>query len=692
MKKKQIEKNFSNGVLQLNNRLYKEAIASFSQCIFLGQKVPEVYSNRGIAYYEAGLYSESIEDYRQAIQLNSNYVEAYCNLGVTLNHLKRYKEASIELKRAISLRPSFPTAYINLGISFQNLSLFDEALRQYDFALQLNPNNEIAHMQRGITLLSLKKYIEAFDSYDKAISLNPDYVEAYLNAGLAFMIVNNPKEALAVYNQAILVDPNIARTYGLKADALNELNNIEESVECLYKALKIDSDLNGALGFLLLRKSTLYDWHDYENLINHLKDKIKRNLFVAMPFACFSLLDSPDLLKKLAVLDSSKRSQIAPLKKNTHHKKIRLGFYSSDFHNHPIAHLATEFFERIDRSKFEVIAFYFGRANNQDPYKARLTKAFDKFIDAKELNDIGVVRSSREHEIDIAIDLNGLTSDCRTEIFALRAAPIQLQWLGFLGTMGAEFIDYIFADKILIPEEERAHYSEKIVYLPHYQPNNNNREISTREFIRSDFGLSDDQFVFCCFNGAYKISPHIFNIWMNILKGSPKSVLWIAEENETAKLNIKNEALARGVEPSRIVFANKIPLPEYMARFRLADIFLDTYPYSAGTVASDALRMGLPLIALQGRTFSSRMSSSLLHSVNMPELVTKSSAQYEALAIDLYNDHGKYDMVKRKMQSELLKSPLFDIESTTKSIEMAFEIIYERSQSNKPIEHIFLDG
>jgi predicted O-linked N-acetylglucosamine transferase (SPINDLY family) len=692
MKKNQIEKNFNNGVLQLSNRLYKKAIASFSECISLGQKVPEVYSNRGIAYYEAGLYVESIEDYRKAIQLNSNYVEAYCNLGVTLNQLKRFKDASIELKKAISLRPTFPTAYINLGISFQNLSLFDEALRQYDFALQLNPNNEIAHMQRGITFLSLKKYIEAFDSFDKAISLKPDYIEAYLNAGVTFMVVRNPKEALAIFNQAIQIDPKIARLHKLKSNVLNELQQYEASMESLSEALKIDVNIDWGLGDLLHRKNMRCNWQDYDESLSQLEDKIKKNLLVTSSFIGLSVFDKPDLLKKIATLDTSVYPQIDPLQKNAHHKKIRLGFYSSDFHNHPITHLTTEFFETINRSRFEVTAFYFGPAKNQDPYKARLIKVFDRFIDAIELNSLDVLRRSRELEIDIAIDLSGLTNEARTEIFALRVAPIQLQWLGFLGTMGAEFIDYIFADKILIPEEERAHYSEKIVYLPHYQPNNNNREISTREFIRSDFGLSDDQFVFCCFNGAYKISPHIFNIWMNILKGSPKSVLWIAEENETAKLNIKNEALARGVEPSRIVFANKIPLPGYMARFRFADIFLDTYPYSAGTVASDALRMGLPLIALQGRTFSSRMSSSLLHSINMPELVTKSSAQYEALAIDLYNDHGKYDMVKRKMQSELLKSPLFDIESTTKSIEMAFEIIYERSQSNKPIEHIFLDG
>jgi predicted O-linked N-acetylglucosamine transferase (SPINDLY family) len=692
MKKNQIEKNFNNGVLQLSNRLYKKAIASFSECISLGQKVPEVYSNRGIAYYEAGLYVESIEDYRKAIQLNSNYVEAYCNLGVTLNQLKRFKDASIELKKAISLRPTFPTAYINLGISFQNLSLFDEALRQYDFALQLNPNNEIAHMQRGITFLSLKKYIEAFDSFDKAISLKPDYIEAYLNAGIAFMVVKNLKEALAIFNQAIQIDPKIARLHKLKSNMLYELQEYEASMESLTEALKIDVNIDWGLGDLLLRKNMRCNRQDYDESLNQLEDKIKKNLLVTEGFVGLSLFDKPDLLKKIATLGSSLQPQRGPLQKNAYHKKIRLGFYSSDFHNHPIAQLTSEFFETINRSRFEVTGFYFGSANDQDPYKARLIKAFDRFIDAREVNNQDVVGISRELEIDIAIDLNGLTSELRTEIFALRAAPIQVQWLGFLGTMGAEFIDYIFADKILIPEEERAHYSEKIVYLPHYQPNDSNREISTKEFIRSDFGLSDDQFVFCCFNSAYKITPHIFNSWMNILKGSPKSVLWIAEEDEIAKLNIKNEALARGVEPSRIVFANKIPLPEYLARFRIADIFLDTYPYSAGTVASDALRMGLPLIVLQGRTFASRMSSSLLHSINMPELVTKSSAQYEALAIDLYNDHGKYNRVKRKMQSELLKSPLFDIERTTKSIEMTFEIIYDRSQSNKPIEHIFLDG
>jgi predicted O-linked N-acetylglucosamine transferase (SPINDLY family) len=692
MKKNKIEKNFNNGVFQLNHCLYKEAVASFSECISLGQKTPEVYSNRGMAYHEIGLYAEAIKNYEKAIQMNPDYVEALSNLGVTYNRLKRFKDASIKFKRVIVLRPSFTTAYINLGISFHNLSAFNEAIKQYDSALQINPNNEIAYMQRGITFVALKKYAEAFESYDKAIALRPEYIEAYLNAGIAFTEISIPKEALALYNQATLIDSSIARTYILKSNVLIRLNHYEESIECLHKALKIDPNNMSVLSNLLFRKKYIYDWQDYDALFDKIQDKVKKNIHAEEAFPGLSLFNDTSLLKKTAALESSAHSQKSPLKKYARHEKIRLGFFSSDFQDHPIAHLTTEFFEKIDRSRFEVTAFSFGSAKEQDPYRARLIKAFDRFVDAKNINDIDVVRTSRELEIDIAVDLNGLTAGCRTEIFALRAAPVQMQWLGFLGTMGAEFIDYIFADGVLIPKEERENYSEKIVYLPSYQPNATEREVSKKKFHRPDFGLSDNQFVYCCFNAGYKVLPYIFDCWMHILKETPGSVLWLAEENETAQQNIKKETLARGVDPTRIVFTKKIPNAEYLARFRLADLFLDTFPYSAGTIASDALRMGLPLIALQGKTFASRMSSSCLHAVNVPELVTNSASEYERLAIELCNDKIKYDEIKGKLKSGLVASRLFDIERTTKHIERAFDLIYNRSQKEMPVEHIILDG
>lgn len=692
MKKKEIEKNFDNGVSQIKNRLFKEAVTSFSQCIYLGQKTPEVYSNRGVAFNDLGLYADAIKDYSKAIQLDPNYAEAYCNLGVTFNHLGRYEDASLALRRAIAIRPSFATAYINLGISLYNLSMLHEALEQYDIALELNPNIESAYIQRGITFWALKKYDEAFDSYDKAISLNPDYVDAYLNAGITFMAVNNPTEALATYNQAILINPNMARLYSLKSNALEALRRHEESIKCLGEALKLDKHIPGVMGHLLFRKNALMDWGNYNKLIEEIKGEAEKNISLSEAFECLSLFNDPALLKKIAALEASRHHQIGVLKKYSTHKKIRLGFYSSDFQNHPIAQLTSEFFERIDRSRFEITAFSFGVASEQDLYRKRLTKAFDRFIDVINMNDLDLVRMSRELEIDIAVDLNGKTADCRTNIFALRVAPIQIQWLGFLGTMGVEFIDYIFADHVLIPPEERVHYTEKIVYLPHYQPNDSKREVSTKQFTRSEFGLPNDKFVFCCFNNAYKISPYIFDSWMNILKESPGSVLWIAEKNEMAKRNIKKESLARGVDPSRIIFANILPLPEYLARFKLADLFLDTFPYSAGTVASDSLRMEVPLIALQGRTFASRMSASLLHAINMPELITNSNKEYESLAIYLYKDRIKYDSIKRKIQRELARSALFDIERTTRSIERAFSLIYDRSQEDKPIEHIFPDA
>lgn len=693
--KKKIEKNFNTGLHQLANKQYKEAIISFSQCISLGQKVPEVYSNRGIAYNDLGLFADAIRDYSKAIQLNPDYVEARCNLGVTLNSLERYKDASIEFKRVIRLRPSFATAYLNLGISLHNLSMYDEALQQYDLALKINSNNELIHHQKGITFVALKKFEEAFTCYDKAISLNQNYIDAYIDAGMAFVLVKNFSEALAIYDQGITINDRVARLYILRAVVLKELKMFDEALSSIYRGLEVDADYNNGLEHLITLKREICNWDNHDSIVNSIKNKIRRDLSTINSFVSFNLYDDPLLLKKSALLESSKISKTflnnGYIKKFTIHQKIRLGFFSSDFQEHPIAHLMSELIEIIDRTHFEVIAFSFGIAANEEKYKARLIKGFDKFIDAKDLTNLEIVSLSRAHQIDIAIDLNGHTLGSRTKIFADRVAPIQVNFLGFLGSMGANFIDYIIADSTLIPTHSQDNFTEKIIYLPSYQPNDSKRIISDKLLTRKMFGLNEDTFVYCCFNNSYKISPMLFSSWMRILQEAPKSALWLAEHSETAKSNLKKEAELRNIDPDRLVFSKNIPLPEYLSRFRLANIFLDTYPYNAGTVGSDALRMGLPVLTMAGNTFSSRMCSSLLLAVNMPELITHSLHDYESLAIELYKDKKKYSDLRDKLKQELPQSKLFDIKRYTLNFERALKIAYERLELNQALQHIIIN-
>ena len=695
MKQKKIEKNFNTGVLQLNNRLYKEAIASFSECIFLGQNVPEVYSNRGMAYYEIGLSAEAIKDYHKAIQINPNYAEAYCNLGVTFNRLKQFDKAIFNLKKALYLSPMLTSAVINLGISYRNLLQLEDAHQQFEVALILEPNNELIYFQQGLTFFSQKQYEKAFECYDQAIFLKPNFVDALFNAAIAFLAIKNPNEAIKILDQVILVNPKFVAAYTSKYEAFLALKKYKEASEVISQGLEVEPELNEGLGKLLNSMLMLCNWSDFDNLKAKILSSITHNKYVTQPFYAINLVDDPGVLKKCATnfsrLACESISQKNPLKKYVRHPRIRLGFFSSDFQEHPIAHLTSELFEKIDRSQFEIFAFSFGDAPHHDLYRARLMNAFDKFIDIKELSDINAVNLSRQHEIDIAIDLNGHTGNARTNLFALRVAPVQIHHLGFVGTMGADFMDYIVADKTVIPFDQQEYYSEKIIYLPCYQPNDSKRDISSKEMRRADFGLKEDGFVFCCFNNNYKITPDIFDSWMRILIAASESQLWLIDSGEANRLNLRKEAQARGVSPDRIIFAKNIPVPEYLSRFKLADLFLDTYPYNAGTVGSDALRMGLPLLTLCGNTFSSRMAASLLHAINLNDLIAHSKDKYESLAISMYKDHVKYSSIKTKLIETLPQSSLFDIERFTRSIEEAFTDIYERHQAGEKPQNIIIE-
>jgi predicted O-linked N-acetylglucosamine transferase (SPINDLY family) len=361
------------------------------------------------------------------------------------------------------------------------------------------------------------------------------------------------------------------------------------------------------------------------------------------------------------------------------HDKIRLGYYSADFHSHATAYLAAELFERHDRERFEVVAFSFGPSRPEDPMQRRLRGAFDEFLEVDRLSDAEVVRLSREREIDIAVDLKGFTQNERHRIFAYRAAPVQVNYLGYPGTLGAPYMDYLVADPILIPEMSREHYAEKIAYLPHsYQPNDRHRPIAERVFTRAELGLPEAGFVFCCFNNAYKITPETFDSWMRILQRVEGSVLWLLAGSE----NLRREAQARGVSGRRLVFAGRMDLPEHLARLRLADLFLDTLPYNAHTTASDALWAGLPVLTCLGESFAGRVAASLLNAVGLPELITHSREQYEALACD----PRRLGELRARLAENRSRAPLFDTALFTRHLEDAYLQMYRREQP----EHLFV--
>jgi predicted O-linked N-acetylglucosamine transferase (SPINDLY family) len=433
---------------------------------------------------------------------------------------------------------------------------------------------------------------------------------------------------------------------------------------------------------------------DYHENKKKLLSKIVRNEKAIPPFAALAIFDLPHIHKLAA--DVWIKSKLPSLDINyypkyTRHKKIILGYYSADFHNHATSILMAEFFELHDRDKFEIIAFSFG-PDKQDDMRQRVARAFDHFIDVRIKSDKDIAFLSRDMRIDIAIDLKGFTLGSRPNIFAYRCAPVQVNYLGYPGTMSSDYIDYLIADKTLIPVESQKHYSEKIIYLPNtYQVNDSKRKISDKLFTRKDFGLPESGFVFCCFNNSYKITPQVFGSWMRILNAVHGSVLWLLEVDSKFVQNLQKEADSRGVNANRLIFAKRMPLPEHLARHKLADLFLDTLPYNAHTTASDALWAGLPILTQIGESFAGRVAASLLAAIELPELITSTQKEYESKAIDLATNSEKMEKLKTKLFEKKSITPLFDTQLFTDHIQKGYQLIYERCQADLPFDHIYVD-
>jgi predicted O-linked N-acetylglucosamine transferase (SPINDLY family) len=373
------------------------------------------------------------------------------------------------------------------------------------------------------------------------------------------------------------------------------------------------------------------------------------------------------------------------------HKKIRIGYFSGDFHNHATMHLMAELFECHDKVFFELIAFSFG-PDKQDQWRQRVFLCFDKFLDVRLKSDREISLLARKMEIDIAIDLKGYTRNCRPNIFAKGCAPIQVSYLGYPGTMAANYMDYLIADRTLIPDEKKHHYLEKIVYMPNsYQVNVSNRSISKTSLLRHELGLPSTGFVFCCFNNTYKITPSTFTGWMRILKAVEDSVLWLFENNNNTTKNLKKEAMKFGINEDRFVFATHMPVEEHLNRIKQADLFIDTLPYNAHTTASDALRMGLPVLTCVGNSFASRVAASLLNAVNLPELITTTQEQYELLAIQLATHPEKLKIIKDKLVNNLPTAPLYDTPLFTRQLESAYLTMYDRYQQGLDPDYIYVE-
>ena len=687
--------SYSNlGIALQELKLFKEALESYEEAVRIKPDYADAYYNRGNILQKLEQFEEAIASYDKAISINPNYADAQSNRGIALKALGSLDEALASYDKAIRIKPDFVDAYSNRGIVLQKLKRLDEALASYDKAISINTYSADVHSNRGIVLQELKRLDEALASYDKAISINSNYADAYSNRGIVLQELKRLDEALASYDKAISINSNYADAYSNRGNTLKELGRLDEALASYDKALSLKLDIDWVSGDLLHTKMKICSWSGLVDSLDIVSKKVIVNEKVINPFVLLTLSNDNFLHKKSSdIYIQSKyplNPSLGPILKHPQSPKIRVGYFSADFHNHATGYLMAELFEIHDKSQFELVGLSFGPIAN-DEMRQRLEKPFDQFIEVGRKSDVEVARLSRDLNIDIAVDLKGFTKDSRTGIFSYRAAPIQVNYLGYPGTMGADYIDYIIADKTLIPLDVQSSYSEKVVYLPNsYQVNDRKRAISEKQFTRHELGLPEDGFVFCCFNNNFKILPATFTSWMRILKAVEGSVLWLLQDNPWAVENLKKEALKQGVDAQRLVFAERMPLQEHLARHRQADLFLDTLPYNAHTTTSDALWSGLPVLTLIGQSFASRVAASLLNAIGLPELITNTQEQYETLAVGLAQNPQKLAEIKLKLTNNRLIAPLFDTPLFTKNLEDAYIKMYERYQSDLEPDHIVI--
>jgi protein O-GlcNAc transferase len=682
------------GLFLSKMKQFHKAIEQFNIALRLLPNFAPVYSDRGNALEKMNKLDEAIADHNRAIALAPRIFGFYNNRGNVFLRKKRFTEALSDFERAIELNPNFADAYCGRGNVLTELNRYDDAFAAYDKALSFKPDLAEAWLGRGNVFTNLKRHDDAFAAYDKALSLKSDLAEAWLGRGNVFTNLKRHDDAFAAYDKALSLKSDLAEAWLGRGNVFTNLKRHDDAFAAYDKAFSIKPDLEGAEGARLHSKMHSCNWTQFKTELLRLTNNVKASKPNTDPFILLALSDSPGDHLQCARIWASKNNPLQQTRmwrgEIYKHDKIRVAYVSCDFREHPVAYLIAQTFELHDRTKFDVIALSLG-PDDSSIMRQRVIKSVDEFVDCRKLGDSEIAQMIARVEVDVLVDLMGFTRDSRTDIFASRAAPIQVNYLGYPGTMGAGYFDYIIGDKTIFTELDEQFYSEKLIRFPYsYQPNDRKRSISDRAFERRDFGLPKDSFVFSCFNNNYKILPDVFDCWMRILKRLDNSVLWLSWGSaDSAASNLRNEAAKRQVDPERLIFAKRLPLSEeHLARLRLADLFLDTLPYNAHATASDALWAGLPVLTQMGQTFAGRVAASLLRAIGLPELITYTREDYEALAIELALNRNKLLNIKEKLNRNRLTTPLFDTALFTKHLETAYEAMYSRYLTKLPPDHI----
>jgi protein O-GlcNAc transferase len=702
--------NRGNTLQQLDR--FAEAVESYDRALVLQPNLAETHYNRGDALKDLQRLDEAIVAYDRALALKPDLAEIYYERGKTLRNLRRFDEAIANCDRALALKPNFPEALFERGLALEELEDFEPALQSYDQTLAARPAYTEAHYNRGNTLRQLKRFEEALESYDRALAIRPDFAEALNNRGITLEVLKRLAAALESYDRALAVRPDFAEALNNRGNNLEQMKRLDEAVESYYRAIAVKPDLAEAhynLGTALrfqgrlneaiasferaaaLRphygvvewfdaKQNICDWSDYCEAEARVRDAIKAEPSPAAPLLLLGISsmreEQRDCARRVAAKMAVHVSDVLARPQPRPDARIRLGYLSHDFRQHAGAVLVAPLIERHDRRQFEVVGYSYG-PDDGSAMRVRFITAFDRFVDIAGVSHRQAAQLIHADGIDILVDLTGFQGHGRNDnlshILAYRPAPIQVNYFGYPGTMGAEFVDYIIVDRFIAPMEHQPFYTERLVQLPNcYQPNDTAREIAQPLPTRAECGLTEAGFVFCCFNSSHKIVPPVFDVWMRLLRAVPGSVLWLIARSGLAKDNLRWEAVRRGIAAERLAFTSPAPMPQYLARLAVADLFLDTLPYGAHTTASDALWAGLPLLTCAGTTFAGRVAGSLLRVVGLEELVTTSLDDYEALALELATRPGELSRLRQKLAYNRWTMPLFDIARFTRAIEAAY--------------------
>lgn len=684
-----IDKNYILAYYNLANNYkdqknYDAAIINYQKVIKHKPEFKQAYNNMALVFCKLRQYDKAIEYILAALKYDNNYIEGLMNYGNILFELKKYDQSLMIFNRITALDPGNIDAKYNIANIYKELKEFNKAILEYQGVISLNNYHYQANYNLAVAFQLMREYKKALQQYEIVLQINPLSVDAIIGKGLILHEYGEYDEALAYYDKAIELEPEKIESYINVAATLEEINQYEGAVKSLEMAFKLDSKNEFLLGNIAHNKMKICDWSTYYEDKKNLIEGIEKNELISAPFQILGLLDDPYLQKKLSQLywrkinNTFESNNIDKL--NYKNKRIRVGYYSADFHNHATSYLIAELIEKHDKNKYEIYGFSFGPVVN-DEMRMRISKAFEHFYELFEESDDYIADLSVDLMIDIAVDLKGYTKHSRTGIFRKRCAPIQINYLGYPGTMGTNNYDYIIADQIIIDKNDTQFYEEKILLMPNcYQVNDSKRRISDKNFTKYELGLPEDVFIFCCFNNNYKITPEIYDVWMEILKNIDKSILWLLEDNEYAVKNLKKEAEKRGVGQDRIIFSQRMDLPEHLARHKQADLFLDTYPYNAHTTASDALWSGLPLITYKGKSFASRVAASLLTSLGMDELIANSLQDYKNMAINMAKNENIIEEYKLKIDKNKTTMPLFNSSLFVEELEKIFKTVHSSNQ------------